>query len=513
MFYQAMDVIKYLFTTTLIIFTLSGKAQQLPDSLRVILPDTSLSPENTLFLVEKSSDVYFSYNPEIFSGELTMDWESGEYYLKEIIDRICDPGQLLYTLIGNQVVFYKEGQELATGPIDEEIPVQFVPRKIKGLIRSAGEGGALAFATIWIPSTLQGTIANSEGYFLMTIPPGVAADTLAISCMGYGTTFIPIDNLGDSLITIFLEASIIPIQEVVIRRTEPLNLLRLALKIIPDNYSADPVIETAFYRETIRKNNQYIAVSEAVLDIYKPGFDAVATEQTRVLRGRKNMDYSEMDTLVVKLKGGLETSYLLDIIRNRPDFLQPEQFHRYEYRMSDIVTIQDKSTYAIDFVQKESTTPPHFRGRIYIDLETLALRGAEFEVNPKTISSMSGSMVYKKPRKIKVRPVSASYMVRYKSDGNKFYLSLIRADNRFRIRPRKKLFGDEFRTLSELAVTHLELEEVARFRTRETANTSDIFSEMLGGYDPGFWGPYNYLVPEESLEDALIRIAHLMENH
>ena len=96
------------------------------------------------------------------------------------------------------------------------------------------------------------------------------------------------------LLKVFLEASIIPIQEVVIRRTDPMNLLRLALKMIPRNYSADPVLETAFYRETIRKNEQYIAVSEAVLDIYKPGYDAVATEQTRVIRGRKNMDYGEM---------------------------------------------------------------------------------------------------------------------------------------------------------------------------------------------------------------------------
>lgn len=123
----------------------------------------------------------------------------------------------------------------------------------------------------------------------------------------------------------------------VIRRTEPLNLLRQALAKIPENYSPDPVIETAFYRETIRKNDDYVAVSEAVLDIYKPGFSSIGSEQTKVLRGRKNMDLNKMDTLMVKLKGGLETSFLLDIIRNRPDFLQPDQFSNYEYRMSDML--------------------------------------------------------------------------------------------------------------------------------------------------------------------------------
>jgi len=121
-------------------------------------------------------------------------------------------------------------------------------------------------------------------------------------------------------------------------------------------------------------------------------------------------------------------------------------------------------------------------------------------------------MVLKKPGKLKVRPLSAYYVVRYKSEGGKFYLSMIRADNRFRVRQRKKLFGNEFRTVSEMAVTGLVTEDVNRFRMRETANARDIFADMLRGYDRAFWGPYNYLIPEESLEDALIRISRLMEN-
>lgn len=89
---------------------------------------------------------------------------------------------------------------------------------------------------------------------------------------------------------------------------------------------------------------------------------------------------------------------------------------------------------------------------------------------------------------------------------------MIQADNRFRIRQRKKLFGNEFRMVSEMAVTGLVTEDVNRFRMRETANARDIFADMLRGYDRAFWGPYNYLIPEESLEDALIRISRLMEN-
>ncbi len=510
MFFPEMDVIKKCLFF-LLIFSLPGKAQQVPDSLRLNLPDTILSTERTLFLLEDSIPVYFSFNPDIFNRNLPMEWEHGNYSLREILDRIGRIQDVLYLVVDNQIVFYKQGQEPRI--VQEAGPQTTRPaRRIRGRILGGPEREPLSYAAVWMPATMEGTIANADGYFVMKINPDALADTISFSCMGYRSISVPTSSLVDSLNLIYLQTSIIPIQEVVIRRTDPILLLRQALAKIPENYSPDPVIETAFYRETIRKNDHYVSVSEAVVEVYKPGYESISTEQVRVLRGRRNNDFSQEDTLMVKLKGGLETSYLLDIIRNRPDFLKEDLFHRYEYRMSDIVLIQDKTTYAIDFRQKDSTSPPHYLGRIYIDLESLAFRGLEFEVDPGTISSVATSMVYRKPRKVKVRPLQASYTVRYKSEGDQYFLSLIRADNRFRVRQHKKLFGNEFRTISEMAVTALKTEQVDRFRIREISNPRDIFADMLGGYDPDFWGPYNILIPEESLEDALIRISRLLEN-
>jgi hypothetical protein len=230
-----------------------------------------------------------------------------------------------------------------------------------------------------------------------------------------------------------------------------------------------------------------------------------------LLKGRKNLDINEIDTLIVKLKGGLQTSFMLDFIRHRPEFLDPGLFHLFNYKMADIVTVHDRSTYAIEFNQKPHTDPPHYQGRIYIDMETMAFRGTEMEVDPKTISSATNAMVLKKPRNIKVRPLSAAYKVSYKSDGEKFYLSMIRADVRFRIRERKKIFSNVFRTISEMAVTNLQTYQAGRFRPRETTNSGDIFADLLGGYDFEFWGPYNIIIPDESMDEALKRISRLME--
>jgi hypothetical protein len=487
-----------------------GYPQENRGSILVSLPDTNLSLERSLLHLEAKTDLYFSYNPEILDLEDELTWLQGAYALKDILQEIVERQDVNYTIIGNMVVFYLPGEEPGLViPVEERDPGQI--RKITGQILSGMDQTPLEFATIWIPATWEGTISNSNGRFGINLPGPDPPDTIAVSCMGYSNRKIAVSDLHDSLNHIFLNPAIIPIQEVVIRRTEPIHLIRQALDKIEDNYARDPVIETAFYRESIQKNTSYVMVSEAVIEIFKPGGTLVSNEQVRLMKGRKNLDINKIDTVLVKLKGGLQTSFMLDFIRYRPDFLDPELFHLFTYKLADIVTVQDRSTYAIDFKQKSHTDPPHYQGRIFIDMETLAFRGVEMEVNPQTISSATNAMVVRKPRSMKVRPLSASYQVSYKSEGDKFYLSMIRADVRFRIRKRKKIFSNEYRTLTEMAVTNLQTEQVGRFRSRETTDSGDIFADLLGGYLAEFWGPFNIITPDESMDDALKRISRLME--
>ena len=479
-------------------------------NLSVALPDTNLDLEGTLRFLEAKTGLYFSYNPEILDLSAKYAWPPEVYTLGEILHVITEGQDIDYTFIGNQVVFYAPGQEPGLAiPVEERDPNLI--RKISGRILSGIDNTPLEFATIWIPSTWEGTISNAYGAFRINLPGPNPPDTIAVSCMGYSSRRLAVKDLRDSLNLILLSPAIIPIQEVVIRRSEPLHLIRQALDRIEDNYDPEPFIETAFYRESVRKNGNYIMVSEAVLEIYKPGGTFDAGEQVRLLKGRKNLDINETDTVIVKLKGGLQTSFLLDFVRHRPEYLDPELFHFFSYRMADIVTVQDRSTYAIEFRQKPHTDPPHYQGRIYIDVETMGFRGSEMEVDPQTISRATSAMVIRKPRNMKVRPLSAAYQVSYKSDGQKFYLSMISTDVRFRIRKRRKIFSNEFRTVTEMAVTHLQTDGAERFRNRETTRASDIFADLLGGYDPGFWGPYNIVTPGESMDEALKRISRLMQ--
>ena len=48
-----------------------------------------------------------------------------------------------------------------------------------------------------------------------------------------------------------------------------------------------------------------------------------------------------------------------------------------------------------------------------------------------------------------------------------------------------------------------------KIRPGSTTNIDDLFINQVGGSDEAFWGNYNYIKPDENLEDALKRIEEL----
>ncbi len=74
----------------------------------------------------------------------------------------------------------------------------------------------------------------------------------------------------------------ISIQEVIIRKISPVNLLQSATEAVDENYPDKPVILNSFYREMIKKGNRYMMVSEALLENYKPGYRQVRQLPTRL---------------------------------------------------------------------------------------------------------------------------------------------------------------------------------------------------------------------------------------
>jgi len=58
-----------------------------------------------------------------------------------------------------------------------------------------------------------------------------------------------------------------------------------------------------------------------------------------------------------------------------------------------------------------------------------------------------------------------------------------------------------------MAMTDIDTENIQKYKFRETTRMGDIFAEQVNDFqDPDFWGEYNIIQPEESIQSAIQRL-------
>jgi len=494
------------------IFLLSfGNIIKGQDSLlyqRITIKDTSLQVSQAFQLISKLTLLNFTFRPDMINASKNVRLSAENEHLKSILDSILKDPSLQYRIIGRQIVIFRPLLVRSTERLISFAGDTVSILEISGRVLDRHNHQPVPFANICLVGKSIGTVANLQGNFLLKVSSLHLQDSLGISCMGYKQLTLPVTAFLTSEQDYYLKPDIIPIQEVIIRKTNALSLLRSAIENIPKNYPPDPTLLTSFYREIVTKNDQVMAVSEAILQTYKTGYDLPAAgDQIKIIKGRKTMDKNSADTLILKLKAGLNTTLLLDVAKNLPDFLTEENFQNYYYKMTDIIVSDQNELYVIQFSPRDVSPGSIYKGRIFLDLKNLAIEAVEFEVDPTKIEEASHMFVLKKPRHIKVKPQKAQYKVTFRKIGDRYYLNLIRCETTFRIRHKNQLFGSAYTTILEMAVTQVETSEVERFRIKETARSQEIFMEQITDYQDSFWGEYNFIKPEEPLEEAMEKLS------
>jgi hypothetical protein len=251
-------------------------------------------------------------------------------------------------------------------------------------------------------------------------------------------------------------------------------------------------------------------VSEAILENYKSGYHASSVaDQVKILKGRKSEDVTNRDSVILKLKAGLNTMLLLDVVKNLPDFLTGENPAEYDYQLTDIVIDNGQDNYAIEFKPEPLSLTTYYSGRIILGIKDLAYKWVEFYVDPEHLGMATDLFVLKKPAYLKVKVLKANYKIAFRKTGSKYYLHMIQCETEFRIRNKNQLSGSVYNTTLEMAVTDIDTINASRFPFKETARLNEFFTEQIGSYDESFWGEYNFVTPGESLEDALIKISRM----
>jgi hypothetical protein len=394
---------------------------------------------------------------------------------------------------------------------DKKKNVQQTVISVKGKVVDKETLSPLVFASVSIKETNIATVTNIDGEFLIKYAEADASKSLEITFLGYKNKVVPLSEIKNSgFKNIFsMEAAPIPIKEIIIKPILPDEIVSKAINAIGTNYPNVPNLMTAFYRETIRKNRTYVSIGEAVVEIFKAPYSSdLRFDGTRIYKGRKNTDVEKVDTVLFKLQGGPVTSLELDLAKNPESIFTKDAMKYYDYRLSGVVEIDGKPNFIIDFNQKPDVDIPLFMGKMYIDTKSYAVSAAEFGFNLSNKEEAASIFIKKKPLGMQVIPELASYMVKYREQDGKWYFAYSRAEVKFKVSWKKKLFHTNYTTMSEIAITDRTDQEVIKFAGKERIKYSDIFSDQVATFaDPEFWGDYNVIEPDQSIESAIRRLA------
>lgn len=489
--------------TFLLLCALYAGAQQQEGSVlekRITIKQQSQTLRSILDQISWQAGVYFSYDASIVDAEKEHGVDAANQSLFTVLSGLFSPAIYQLSELGRQIIISKKRGKSYIVPTADSVAAPYF--FLSGKVIDNKKGGPVPYASISIFKRPIGTITNSEGEFLLKIPPGLIRDSVVVSCMGFVQQIFPAYKILDQDV-LLLEPISIRIREVRVTAISANAVLAKVRENLAKNYSTQSNLMTAFYRETVRQDGDYINVSEAVLEILKAPYDSRSrNDLVRLVKGRRSPDVKPFQWLNFKLQGGPFTITQLDAVKTMETFLDERFENLYNYEISKVVWHNKNPVYVLEF-KPASDLPGHsFVGEMLVHRETFAVVSINFHLNKKGLRHAKNVLVKKKPKGVKARPTFVAYRVDYRELGGKWYLTNARASVKFKIRSKRNGLNSEFHSVSDLLIADIETTDLKRFARSESFTQRDVLVELLGDYDTRFWENYNIIKPDEDLRNA-----------
>ncbi len=381
--------------------------------------------------------------------------------------------------------------------------------EFKGEVFDNDSKKPLVFASLTISGTNISTITNSDGQFALKVPDDINSAKVNISFLGYQSKSLALSEFTKNGNKIGLNVSVTELAEV--KLSVPKDAKKLVLETLEkkgENYFNSPTLMTGFYRETIKKRRRNVSLSEAVVKIYKTAYNSERKDAVELFKARKSTDYSKLDTVALKLQGGPFNALFVDMIKYPEYIFDAETIEAYNFSFERSTRVDDKLIYIVNFDQKRNIDYPLYYGKLYIDAENKILTSAIYSLNVSNKEAASKLFVRRKPKNAKIWPTQVAYRVDYREKNGKWYYGYSNVILEFKVNWSKKLFNSVYSMACEMAITDWKkntTNKVPKYKNR--MKTSIILNdEALGFSDPDFWGEYNIIEPERSIESAINKI-------
>jgi len=170
-------------------------------------------------------------------------------------------------------------------------------------------------ASIYIENSTIGSVSNTDGKFVLSVPQELVNDTLVISSIGFKSFRILVNDFVNDE-DIFLEEDIASLDEVlIIAETRPKtgnDVVLRAIEKLPENLPEQPFLQKGFLRHKEFNKKEYKWLIESAITLYDSSYASGASDNLKINvdENRKSYDLRDVDSLFVY------SSYLRNTDRN-----------------------------------------------------------------------------------------------------------------------------------------------------------------------------------------------------
>jgi CarboxypepD_reg-like domain len=157
-------------------------------------------------------------------------------------------------------------------------------------------------ASVYIENTTIGTVTNTDGKFLLSVPDEHVNDTLVVSSIGYKSFRTPINDF-DETFSIYLEEDVASLDEVlIVGSTRPKTgneIVLRALEKLEGNLPQQAYLQKGFLRHKERNKKEYKWLVESAITVYDSSYTTNSDEflKINVDENRKSYDLRDVDSL------------------------------------------------------------------------------------------------------------------------------------------------------------------------------------------------------------------------
>jgi hypothetical protein len=383
---------------------------------------------------------------------------------------------------------------------------------IKGIITDEETGAGVSFAHIGVCAKSIGAVANEAGSFEFRIPDSVLDDTLCATAIGYETFQIPISELkGKSTFNIILKPQISYLNDILIKdeKITGRRVVAKAIDRIARNYPKDPYILTGYYRDYLKKNDEYISFLEGVISIDDKGFrkssDKVNINIEQIRYSKNYIKYftefvSEFNKDSTKLlmhgispsfKGNeFSNLYYHNPIRNHEQsvpfigIFDTFAERNYDFEIEYYTYVDDKEVYVINIAPSKNFRFTHvsIKGKLYIRTDNFAI--------------VKFNYAYFVTKRLETKKWF-ELNVEYREFEEKMYLKYFSFMNYFKLLTIEEIA--EMYVYREYFVNEIQASTYQPFDELHSINQSLPLYKQNAPNEPQFWMNYNRTLLEQPL--------------